>query len=124
MRPDPRLICVVLAALLLGGCTYTVDVHNSTDGPVLVQLVQEQWPNPQWVMDSHRIDAGANARLGPSRVSGGRVLIEAGERTRTTEPARLRVSSGRTAVKIQTATDGHTLMVDRASTADGEGAGP
>lgn len=109
------LILSAAAAMLLCGCTYTVDVHNSTDGPVLVQLVQEQWPNPQWVMDSHRIDPGANARLGPSRVSGGRVILEAGERTRTAEPARLRVGSGRTAVRIATQADGRTLTVERAA---------
>ncbi|MFM9995141.1 MAG: hypothetical protein ACKVU4_05005 [Phycisphaerales bacterium] len=121
MRPDPRLICVVLAALLLGGCTYTVDVHNATDVPVLVQLVQEQWPNPQWVMDSHRLDPGANARLGPARVSGGRVLIEAGERTRTDEPARLRVGSGRTAVRVATHADGRSLTVERAKPGEVKG---
>lgn len=98
-------------AAVLPGCSYTVDVHNATDVPVLVQLVQKQWPNPDWVLDSDRVGAGATIRLGPARVAGGSVVVEAGELTRTREPARMKVGSGRRGVEIAVLDDGSTLTI-------------
>ncbi len=98
-----------------GGCNYTALVRNETSGPVQVRLVQRQGLKRDWTLDSVRVPAGETVRLGPGRSTWGRVLVEAGERTRTEEPAELRVGTGRTSVHIVHGSDGRTLVLQKAT---------
>lgn len=108
LTPRRATLALVLSAYLLGGCQYTVHVRNATDRPVHVQLIQRNLLNPDWVLDSGRVDPGSRIRLGPSRVSGGKILLEAGEQTPTHQPATLRVRAGETSALITYAADGRT----------------
>jgi hypothetical protein len=110
-RPWP--VCAVAMALIspAGGCMYTADVRNTTDGPVLVRMVQKQALKREWSMDSTRVPPGERVRLGPARSGWGKVLIEAGERTRTEEPVTHRIGAGQTDLEITLAEDGRTLVL-------------
>ncbi|MFN0134081.1 MAG: hypothetical protein ACKVW3_16325 [Phycisphaerales bacterium] len=92
-----------LAALLLGpGCTYTVDVYNASNTSVLVRMIQLDPIQPDWVLDSERVQPGSWARLGPRRVAFESVAVDAGVPSRQVTPARLRIKPGSSAVRVET----------------------
>jgi hypothetical protein len=101
-------------AVLLCGCQYTAYVRNATDRPVQVQMVRHDLLNPDWILDTALINPGERVRLGPARIGGGKAVLEAGERTKTGGPARLRLWSGDTSVVLGYEPDGRTLSFNRA----------
>ncbi len=112
-RPGP--VCAGALALIgaAGGCTYTADVRNTTNEPILVRMVQKQALKREWSMDSTRVPPGERVRLGPARSGWGKVLVEAGERTRTEEPVAHKIGAGETELEIVLAEDGRTLVLRR-----------
>lgn len=91
---------VLAAACVLGGCTYCVDVRNTTQQPVLVKMVQVDPIQPDWVLASQRISPGDYAKLGPSRVPFERVVIEVDNQTERSTLARYSISPGSTRLDV------------------------
>lgn len=118
------LLVAIAGAAACGGCMYTADVRNETPSPVLVRMMQQQALKRDWVMDSVRVPPGERVRLGPARATAGKVVIEAGERTRTEEPAVLRIQRRRAALEIVLATDGHNLVLRHETDPEAQAPGP
>ena len=79
-----------------------------------VQLIRRDPLNPDWILDSTRADPGHRVRVGPARVSGGKVVLEAGERTPEQAPAVLKLRAGSTSVVVGYEPDGRTLVFNKA----------
>ncbi|MBL9031300.1 MAG: hypothetical protein JNM80_06290 [Phycisphaerae bacterium] len=100
MRLAARLGALALV-LLASGCTYTVDVYNASGSSVLVRMVQLDPIQPDWVLDSERVQPGSRVRLGPARVAFESVAVDAGTSSRQTTPARLRIKPGTTSLLVE-----------------------
>lgn len=102
MQPHPLIARITLAAacLTLAGCTYTVDVRNTTTQPVFVQLLQIDPVQPDWVLASERVAPGAYAKLGPTRVPFERVVVQAGNQTQKSVDARYKLTAGHTDLDV------------------------
>lgn len=95
-----RVAMVAIVAGLLGGCTYSADVRNTTGGPVLVRMLQIDPIQPDWVLDSERIGPGGFVKLGPSRVPFERVVVEVGNQMKNSVPARYTITPGTTHLDV------------------------
>lgn len=90
-------------ALLIGilsGCTYSADVRNTTEKPVLVRMLQIDPIQPDWELASQRIGPGEYAKLGPARVPFERVVVEVGAQIDHTVPARFNMLPGTTRLDV------------------------
>jgi hypothetical protein len=85
---------IVSAMALLAGCTYSADVRNTTNGPVLVKMLQVDPIQPDWELASQRVGPGEYARLGPVRVPFQRVVIQVGNQLAHSVPARCTITAG------------------------------
>jgi hypothetical protein len=99
-RGSLRMFGLALIGAAAAGCTYTADVRNTTDEPVFVQMVQVDAIQPDWVLATARIAPGEYAKLGPARVPFQRVMIDAGDQSKKSVNARLRVRSGTTKLDV------------------------
>ena len=88
----PAAACV--CAAMIAGCTYSADVRNTTDGPVLVWMMQVDAVQPDWVLASARLGPGQYATLGPCRVPFQRVEVVAGNQMNDSVPARWSIQPG------------------------------
>ena len=91
---------ITALAAALAGCTYSVDVRNTTSQPVFVEMIQVDPLQPDWVLASERIAPGGYAKLGPSKVPFEQVAVKVGNRPANSVDARTRIKPGLTLLDV------------------------
>jgi hypothetical protein len=69
-------LALVLASVLLCGCTYTVRIRNDNNQPLTARLIQTDALMKDWTLAETRVDPGETVQLGPARTMATSTLVE------------------------------------------------
>ena len=71
-----RLAALLLAPVVLAGCTYNVRIRNDFDQPLTARLIQTDGLMKDWTLAEKRVDPGETVQLGPARTMSPSTRVE------------------------------------------------